>query len=148
MPWEDSPVTRETSAPVPSIQAQLSVRNGRSAVEFYKAAFGAVELFRHGGPAANDEIVAQLAIGETHFWVEDESPPHGNFSPESVGGPTTRMLLVVDDPTAVMADALKAGATQVNPVTNEHGWLIGRIDDPYGHRWEIGKPTGSWPPAG
>jgi PhnB protein len=129
------------------LQAQLSVRNGRGAVEFYKAAFGAVELYRFGGNEDLEEVVAQLAVGDSCFWVEDESPPHGNFSPPSVGGATTRMLLVVDDPAFVVAQAVAAGATEIDPVDEEHGWLLGRLDDPYGHRWEVGRPIAEWPPA-
>jgi PhnB protein len=131
----------------PTVQAQLSVRDGRDAVEFYKAAFGAVELFRHGGVDDHQEVVAQLAVGEAVFWVEDESPAHGNFSPRTVGGATVRMLLVVDEPELVMTRALEAGATRVDPVSEEHGWLLGRVDDPFGHRWEIGKPLVRWPPG-
>ena len=128
-------------------QAQLSVRSGRAAVDFYKSAFGAVEVYRFGGTDELKEIVAQLAVGNSLFWVEDESPPHGNFSPETVGGATARMLLIVDDPDAVLARAVNEGATVISPVGDEHGWRIGRIDDPYGHRWEIGKPISDWPPA-
>jgi PhnB protein len=126
----------------PSVQAQLSVRNGRAAVDFYKVAFGAVEVYRFG----ETEVVAQLAVGDAVFWVEDESPPHGNYSPETVGGATTRMLLIVDDPSSVLAHAVAAGATEVSPLGEEHGWVLGRIDDPFGHRWEIGKPLRDWPP--
>ncbi|HWC86413.1 MAG TPA: VOC family protein [Solirubrobacteraceae bacterium] len=117
---------------------------GLAAVDFYKVAFGAVEVYRFG----ETEVVAQLAVGNALFWVEDESPPHGNYSPETVGGATTRMLLIVDDPPSVLAQAVAAGATEVSPVGEEHGWLLGRIDDPFGHRWEIGKPLGDWPPPG
>ena len=131
----------------PDAQAQLSVRNGRAAVEFYKHAFGAVEVFRFGGTDDLEEVVAQLAVGNSMFWVEDESPPHGNFSPESVGGATVRMLLIVDDPESVLARAVAAGATEISPVQDEHGWKLGRIDDPFGHRWEIGTPQGDWPPG-
>src|ERR1700722_6046609 len=130
----------------PSVQMQLSVRNGRAAVEYYKAAFGAVEVFRFGGTDELDEIVAQLAIGGSLLWVEDESPAHGNFSPKTVGGGTSRGLLVVEDPEAVVARAVAEGATLVDPVSDEHGWRLGRIDDPYGHRWEIGHPVINWPP--
>jgi PhnB protein len=133
--------------PPPSTQAQLSVRNGRAAVDFYKAAFGAVEVYRFGGSDELEEVVAQLAVGNSLFWVEDESPPHGNFSPETVGGATVRMLLIVDDPRAVLEQAVSAGASEISPVAEEHGWELGRIDDPFGHRWEIGKPMGDWPPA-
>jgi PhnB protein len=130
-----------------SILAQLSVRQGRAAVEFYKAAFGAVEDYRVGGTDENPAVVAQLSIGSASFWVADESPPHQNFSPESVGGGTVRMLLVVDDPDAAVERAVAAGATEAYAVGEEHGWRLGRIQDPFGHHWEIGKPLIEWPPA-
>ena len=60
---------------------------------------------------------------------------------------TARFLLVVDEPEAVMAAALAAGATQSSPVGDEHGWRLGRFADPFGHQWEIGRPLGTWPPA-
>jgi PhnB protein len=130
------------------ILPQLAVRRGRAAVEFYKAAFGAVEVYRVGGTDAHAEVVSQLTIGSASFWVSDESPEHGNFSPESVGGATVRMLLVVDDPAAVIAGAVAAGATEIAPVADEHGWRMGRIADPFGHHWEIGTPLVPWPPPG
>ena len=133
--------------PQRNVQAQLSVRGGQAAVRFYQAVFGAVEVFRFGGTDDHDEVVSQLAVGDSLFWVEDESPPHGNFSPETAGGATARMLLIVDDPRAVLARAVAAGATEISPVQQEHGWELGRIDDPFGHRWEIGKPLGPWPPG-
>jgi PhnB protein len=129
------------------VQVQLSVRRGWEAAEFYKAAFAAVEVYRFGGEATG-EVVAQLAVGETLFWVEDESPPHHNFSPESLGGATARLLLVVDDPRSVVERAVAAGATEIYPVAEEHGWLLGRVVDPFGHHWEIGKPLTAWPPPG
>jgi PhnB protein len=85
---------------VAGIQPELSVRRGREAIEFYAAAFGAVEDYRVGSTDEHEPVVAQLSVGEASFWVSDESPAHGNFSPESVGGATTRMLLVVEDPDA------------------------------------------------
>jgi PhnB protein len=68
------------------ISPELSVRWGRAAVEFYKAAFGAVEIYRVGGTDQHEAVVAQLSVGKGSFWVADESPEHKNFSPESVGG--------------------------------------------------------------
>ncbi|MEA2383508.1 MAG: PhnB protein [Solirubrobacteraceae bacterium] len=131
----------------PAILPQLSVRRGRAAVEFYKAAFGAQEVYRVGGDDENEAVVSQLTVGEASFWVADESPEHGNFSPESVGGGTVRMALIVDDPDAVVRRAIEAGATAVHPVAEEHGWRLGRIADPFGHHWEVGRPLGEWPPA-
>jgi PhnB protein len=78
--------------------------------------------------------------------VSDESPPNRHFSPESLGGSTVRVLLVVQDPVSVVDRAVALGATEVVPVEEQHGWLLGRIEDPFGHHWEIGKPLGDWPP--
>ncbi len=130
----------------PRIMPQLSVRRGTAAIEFYKRAFGAVEDYRVGGSISGEGVVAQLSVGEAAFWVSDESPEHENFSPESAGGATTRMLLIVDEPDSTIARAIAAGATEVYPAAEEHGWLLGRIADPFGHHWEIGKPLGLWPP--
>jgi PhnB protein len=131
---------------VTAIQPQLSVRRGREAVEFYEAAFGAVEVHRAGGTDEHEDVVSQLVAGETSFWVSDESPEHANFSPETLGGSTVRLLLVVDDPRATVDRAVARGATEVVPVSEQHGWLYGRIEDPFGHHWEIGTPLGEWPP--
>jgi PhnB protein len=130
-----------------AISPQLSVRRGLAALDFYKAAFGAVEDYRVGGTDENPAVVAQLSVGGASFWVADESPPHQNFSPESVGGGTVRMLLVVEDPDEAVRRAVAAGAREVYPVSEEHGWRLGRIEDPFGHHWEIGKPLIAWPPA-
>ena len=129
------------------VLAQLSVRRGRAAVEFYKEAFGAVEVYRVGGDDLNEAVVSQLQVGDGSFWVADESPEHFNFSPETVGGGTVRMLLVVDDPDAVISQAVTAGAREVRPASDAHGWRLGRIADPFGHHWEIGKPLRPWPPS-
>jgi len=129
------------------VSPQLSVRRGREAVEFYKAAFGAVEVYRVAGTDEHPDVVCQLSVGSTSFWVADESPPHKNFSPESLGGGTVRLLLIVEDPHSVVERALTLGATEVAAVSEEHGWQLGRIEDPFGHHWEIGKPLVDWPPA-
>jgi PhnB protein len=110
-----------------SMMPQLSVRRGRAAVAFYKAAFGVVEDYRVGGTDDDESVVAQLSVGTASFWVADESPPHGTFSPESLGGGTVRMLLIVDDPGSVVARAVAAGATEVSPVGEEHGWRRRRV---------------------
>jgi len=129
-----------------SVSPELSVRRGREAVEFYTAAFGAVEVYRVAGTDEHPDVVSQLSVGDTFFWVSDESPPNRNFSPESLGGSTVRLLLVVEDPRAVVERAVALGATELAPVEEQHRWLLGRIEDPYGHHWEIGKPLMGWPP--
>ena len=120
-----------------SIAPWLSVRNSARAVDFYKSAFGATEVFRLEGP--DGSVVARLSIDGAEFWLSDESPEHGNFSPESLGGGTVRIILTVADPDAVFRQARSAGATEVHPVAEEHGWRVGRVVDPFGHHWEIGR---------
>ncbi|HEY3904036.1 MAG TPA: VOC family protein [Streptosporangiaceae bacterium] len=126
------------------IQAELWVDRAAAAVEFYAAAFGATVLHRVG---AGDDIVAQLEVEGAAFWVSAAAPSDGRLSPLAAGGSTGRTLLVVDDPPAVFDRAVAAGAVARSPVAREHGWLIGRIVDPFGHEWEIGKPLGAWPPG-
>jgi PhnB protein len=123
-----------------SLAPFLSVRRGQQAVEFYIRAFGATEAFRIESPTG--DVVARLVIENAEFWVSDESPVHGNFSPETLKGGTVRMVLTVADPAAVFARALAAGATSIHPVTEQHGFLMGRLADPFGHHWEIIKPLG------
>ena len=123
---------------VTSIAPMLSVRNGARAVEFYKAAFGAVEVFRVEDPSG--AVVSRLSVLGAEFWVADESPEHQNFSPETINGSTVRMILTASDPDALFARAVAAGARQVVAVADAYGWRLGRVVDPYGHHWEIGHP--------
>jgi PhnB protein len=126
-----------------SIQPELWVQGARRAVAFYQQAFDAVVLHLVGH---EDDIVAQLAVGTAEFWVTQASSNMQRFSPLAIGGTTGRTLLVVDDPDTVLGQAVRAGATGIAPVGEEHGWRIGRIVDPFGHEWEIGRPLGVWPP--
>jgi PhnB protein len=114
------------------------VRDWPRAIEFYKRAFLAVETYCVPGGG-----VARLSIDGAEFWVAEESPAHQNFSPESLGGCSVRMLLVVEDPLLVCDRAVAAGAKQLLPVHDEHGWRLGRIVDPAGHHWEVGRPLAS-----
>jgi PhnB protein len=114
----------------------LSVRNGAAAVEFYKKAFSAEVLFYITDPDGG--AVAELSINGVHFLVADESPEHGNFSPETLGGSTIRMGLVVPEPDVVASQAVAAGAEEIYPVADQdYGYRLGRIKDPFGHHWEI-----------
>ena len=122
-----------------SVTPMLSVRNGAGAVEFYKSAFGAVEVFHMEDPGGS--VVSRLSVEGAEFWLSDESPEHGNFSPDSLGGGSVRLLLTVPDPDVVFAKALAAGAQEVLAVAEEHGWRLGRVADPFGHHWEIGCPV-------
>ena len=120
-----------------TIAPWLSLRDGVKAVEFYKSAFGADEVFRIDG---GDSVVARLSVRGAEFWLSDESPEHKNFSPQTLGGGSVRMVLTVPDPDAMFERALAAGATQVHAVAEEYGWRVGRLVDPFGHHWEIGRP--------
>ena len=124
-----------------SVSPLLSVRDGAGAAEFYKSAFGAVEVYRVEDPGGS--VVSRLSVDGAEFWLADESPEHGNFSPESLGGGTVRMILTVPDPDAMVAKALAAGAREIVAVGEAYGWRLGRVVDPFGHHWEIGHPLGS-----
>jgi PhnB protein len=117
----------------------LNVRRGAEAIDFYARAFGATTLSRMDAP--DGSVVAQLSLGNGNFWLADESTPNKNFSPETLGGSTMRMVLITDDPHAAFDRAIAAGALSVCPVRDEdYGWRVGRVVDPFGHHWEIGKP--------
>ncbi len=117
-----------------SIAPWLSVGDAARAVDYYKAAFGAVERYRLED-AAGRIVVAQLAVGAADFWIQDDSEARPETCARAV-----RMILTVEDPESVHSEALKAGATEISPVSEGHGWLIGRLSDPFGHQWEVGRP--------
>jgi len=121
-----------------SIAPWLTVHHSAEAIEFYKKAFDAVEVFRLDGGGSGD--IARLSINSAEFWVGGESAQHFNFSPKALGGSTVRIIFTVADPDAVFSRAIQAGASPVYRVHDEHGWRLGRVVDPYGHHWEIGRP--------
>jgi len=122
------------SSPENIIAPWLSLRDSQRALDFYKAAFGAVETHRTDTP---DGVIARLSVGGAQFWI---SPGEAAGSgAEAVGGGTIRMILVVSDPDAAFAQALAAGATEVFPVGEAHGWRLGRLTDPFGLDWEVGR---------
>jgi PhnB protein len=117
-----------------SIAPWLSVADAAAAVDFYKAAFGAVELERldHDGQV----MVARLSLDGAQFWVQLDP----DSSPAAVGGLSVRMIVTVEDPDQRFERALAAGATQISAVANAHGWRTGRVVDPFGHHWELARP--------
>ena len=125
------------------IQPELWVDNPRQAVAFYEAAFAARVLHLVG---EGDDVVAQLSVEGGAFWVAGTSSALRRLSPLAAGGTTSRTLLVVGDPDDVVRRAVSAGAVETSPVSDEHGWRLGRIVDPFGHEWEIGHPVVRWPP--
>jgi PhnB protein len=118
----------------PNIAPWLAVRDAQKAVDYYKAAFGAVELYRL--PADDGSLaVAQLSVGGAVFWVQSDS----NASPAEAGSASVRMILSVDDPDVLFERAVGAGATVVAPIHEDYGWRTGRVTDPFGHDWEVSK---------
>jgi PhnB protein len=117
----------------------LTVKDSRSAVDFYRRAFGARELSRVTAPTG--QAVVELSIDDHRFFVVDENPAAFNVSPETVGGTTVRINLLVDDPDAATQRAVDAGAKVIFPVSDQpYGFRQGRVADPAGHHWLIGKP--------
>ena len=124
-----------------SLTPMLTVKDAATAIEFYRDAFGAAELARSTAPTGH--MVAELAIDGLRFFVVDENPEAFNLSPKSLDGTTVRMNLIVDDPDAAEEQAVRAGATVIFPVDDQpYGFRQGRVADPDGHHWLIGKPLG------
>jgi PhnB protein len=121
-----------------NISPWLSVRDATEAVDYYRAAFGAEgsDLLKDD---AGDVIVARLSIDGADFWVQHDPAS----SPDAVEGMSVRMILTVDDPDPVFARAVAAGAIEIAPVSEDHGWWVGRVADPFGHHWEIGRQLSS-----
>jgi PhnB protein len=117
----------------------LTVKNARAIVEFYKKAFGAIELSRQSSPSG--QFVIEMSLDGEHFYAVDENPAGFNLSPTTLGGTTVRLSLIVEDPDAVADRAVAAGARIVFPIADQpYGMRQGRIADPEGHHWLIGKP--------
>jgi PhnB protein len=115
-------------------------------MEFYEAAFGAVEISRV--ESSDGQLVIDLAIGQAPFRVVDEAPKALNLSPETLGGTSVRLNLLVDDPDATAAQAVAAGAAEVFPIADQpYGLRQGRFADPFGHHWLIGTPLPVEPAA-
>lgn len=117
-----------------SIAPWLAVSDAEKVVEFYTAAFGAVEVYRLEGDDGK-LAVAQLAVEGAVFWVQDDS----EGSPEARGSGSVRMILSVEDPDSAFDQAVAAGATEVAPVSEEYGWRTGRVIDPFGFDWELSR---------
>lgn len=117
----------------------LTVKGAARAIEFYGRAFGASEVSRQVSPTG--QIVAEMTLDDQRFYVVDENPHAFNNSPALLGGTTVRLSLIVDDPDAVAKRALAAGGREVFPIADQpYGLRQGRVEDPFGHHWLIGKP--------
>jgi PhnB protein len=127
-----------------SLTIALAVRGGERALEFYKQAFGAQEIFR--APGAEGKIVhAQMRIGDSLFFLADEDPnyPNGYKSPQTLNGTSFAIYMYVADADATYAQAVSAGAEGLFPVSEQHwGDREGLIRDPFGHLWAIAMRKG------
>ena len=125
----------------------LTVRGAINAVDFYKRAFDAEEIYRNSYP--DGRIVAEMAVGAARFRVADEAPEASNLSPQALNGTTVRLNLLVADPDTLAHRAIEHGAVEVAPVADQsYGLRQGRLADPFGHHWLIGRPlageAGDW----
>jgi PhnB protein len=132
-----STMSEESSAT--KMVPMLSLRNAARAIDFYVRAFGARDRSRVSSPEGR--VVALLAIDDAEFGVVDEAPQVGNLSPETLGGTSVRISIYVADPDAVAQRAVDAGAELIFPVEDQpYGMRHGRVRDPFGHHWLIGRP--------
>jgi PhnB protein len=126
-----NPVPDNQSGPTP----YLTVNSGAAAIDFYKSAFGAVELMRiqeDNGRVGH----AELKIGGGIIMVSDEYPEMGVCSPQTVGGSPVAIHLYVEDVDAVFSRAIAAGSKELRPVEDQfYGDRAGKLADPFGHLW-------------
>ena len=140
----------EKVKPIPegyhSVTPYLVVDGGARALEFYKQAFGATELFRMEGP--DGKIAhAEIKIGDSHVMLGDESPEMNARGPKSFGGSPVRLMLYVEDVDATVGRAVEAGAELTRPVADQfYGDRTGGVKDPFGHAWYIATHVEDVPP--
>lgn len=122
-----------------SLTPMLTVHNGLAAIEFYTNAFGASE---NGRVEDNGKIIiTEISLMGVKFYLSDESGDTGNISPKKAKGTTIRLELTVSDPDTVVKQAVAYGANVIFPVMDQdYGYRQGRIEDPFGHQWVIGRP--------
>jgi PhnB protein len=121
-----------------SIAPWLTVSQDAKAIEFYKSAFGATEVYRHDDTSGG--TVVRLSLDGAEFWVSEDPQYAPQSTAHRLGGDSVRIILTVADPDALFARALAAGARQIFSVSEEHGWRLGRLADPFGLHWELGHP--------
>lgn len=120
-----------------SVTPYIVVNGGARAIEFYKQAFGATELFRMDGPDGKVNH-AEIKIGDSYVMLADEHPEIGARSPQALGGSPVSLMLYVEDVDAVVGRAVKAGGTLKRPVADQfYGDRTGSVEDPFGHFWYI-----------
>ena len=120
-----------------NVTPYLTIRNAAAALEFYKQVFGATEKMRMAEPDGKVGH-AEIEIGKTRIMISDEYPELDVLGPESRGGTTAGLHLLVEDVDAVFSAALAAGAKELKPVSDQfYGERSGKLADPFGHVWYI-----------
>ena len=115
----------------------LIVDDAARAIEFYKEAFGASEVYRFDAPGGRVGH-ADVKIGDTHVMLADEHTEVGARSPKTIGGSPVSLSLYVGDVDATVAKAVEAGARVIRPVANQfYGDRTGGVEDPFGHVWYV-----------
>lgn len=127
--------------PVPegmhTVTPHLTCGGAADAIEFYKRAFGAVELTRLAG-AAGKLMHAMIRIGDSSIMLVDEFPEHGSFGPKAMKNSPVTLHLYVDDVDGFVRRAVDAGAKITMPVADMFwGDRYGRLEDPFGHHWSV-----------
>lgn len=126
-----------------TITPMLSVPDPEKAIQFYKDAFGAAELAVHRVP--DGSVYAEMSVGSATFEVTSEASDLGNLGPLALGGTSVRLSLIVSDPDALAERAVAAGARVIFPIADQpYGYRQGRIEDPFGHQWLIGRPLDNY----
>jgi PhnB protein len=129
-----------------TVTPYLIVHDAAHAIEFYKRAFGATELFRMAHPGGKVGH-AEIKIGDSHVMLADEHPEIGARSPKSIGGSPISIMVYVEDVDAVFNRAVAAGAKVVRPVENKfYGDRIGGLEDPFGYQWYVSTHIEDVPP--
>lgn len=124
---------------VQEVFAYLRVRGAADAIDFYKRAFGAEELYRLAEPGGRVGH-AEIKIGPSVVMLSEEFPEFGCLGPQSIGGTSFTMHLHVDNVDAAMDQALAAGATLIRAAKDEfYGERSGKVRDPFGHEWMLGQ---------
>lgn len=119
-----------------SVTPYITVDDGAAAIRFYVAAFGAVETVRMemGGKMGH----AEVRIGDSVVMLSDEWPQMDVYGPRTRGGPTSSLMIYVEDVDSAFARAIEAGGTVERPVQDQfYGDRSGTLVDPFGHRWTI-----------
>ena len=120
-----------------SVTPYLIVDDASGALEFYKKAFGAVELLRIDAPGSKIGH-AECKVGNSHIMLASEFPEIEALAPSSIGGTPVTLCIYTENVDAMFAQAVAAGATELRPVRNQfYGDRSGMLQDPYGHRWTL-----------